>query len=85
MLTLDQALEETRTGDLWLFRGRSRPDRAIQTLTNAPVNCTESDPEGMTSQPETFGRATVPCTSIAVESPRAGHQGDQTDAGAPRT
>ena len=38
MLTLDQALNETRTGDLWLFRGRSRPDRAIQTLTNAPVN-----------------------------------------------
>ncbi|OBG38576.1 guanylate cyclase [Mycobacterium alsense] len=38
MLTLDQALDETRTGDLWLFRGRSRPDRAIQTLTNAPVN-----------------------------------------------
>src|SRR6202008_4548005 len=38
MLTLDQALEETRTGDLWLFRGASRPDRAIQTMTNAPVN-----------------------------------------------
>ncbi len=38
MLTLDQALHETRTGDLWLFRGRSRPDRAIQTLTNSPVN-----------------------------------------------
>src|SRR5260370_7153811 len=38
MLTLNQALNETRTGDLWLFRGRSRPDRAIQTLTNAPVN-----------------------------------------------
>ncbi|BBX72414.1 guanylate cyclase [Mycobacterium shinjukuense] len=37
-LTLDHALNETRTGDLWLFRGRSRPDRAIQTLTNAPVN-----------------------------------------------
>ncbi|BDB44538.1 MULTISPECIES: guanylate cyclase [Mycobacterium] len=37
-LTLDQALAETRTGDLWLFRGGSRPDRAIQTLTNAPVN-----------------------------------------------
>lgn len=37
-LRLDQALNETRTGDLWLFRGRSRPDRAIQTLTNAPVN-----------------------------------------------
>ena len=27
--------EETRTGDLWLFRGGSGPDRAIQTLTNA--------------------------------------------------
>ena len=38
MLTLDQALNETRTGDLWLFRGESGPDRAIQTLTNAPVN-----------------------------------------------
>lgn len=38
MLTLEKALEETRTGDLWLFRGGSGPDRAIQTLTNAPVN-----------------------------------------------
>ncbi len=38
MLTLDQALNETRTGDLWLFRGGSGPDRAIQTLTNSPVN-----------------------------------------------
>ena len=38
MLTLDQAVNETRTGDLWLFRGGSRPDRAIQTLTNSPVN-----------------------------------------------
>src|SRR5271169_5588340 len=38
MLTLDKALEETRTGDLWLFRGGSRPDRAIQTLTNSPIN-----------------------------------------------
>ena len=37
-MTLDRALEETRTGDLWLFRGHSGPDRAIQTLTNAPVN-----------------------------------------------
>ncbi|CAJ1497981.1 guanylate cyclase [[Mycobacterium] burgundiense] len=37
-VTLDQALEATRTGDLWLFRGGSRPDRAIQTLTNSPVN-----------------------------------------------
>ncbi|BBZ42780.1 guanylate cyclase [Mycobacterium parmense] len=38
MPTLEQALEETRTGDLWLFRGGSRPDRAIQALTNSPVN-----------------------------------------------
>ncbi|MCV7103436.1 guanylate cyclase [Mycobacterium palustre] len=37
-LTVDQAVEETRTGDLWLFRGASGPDRAIQTLTNSPVN-----------------------------------------------
>lgn len=37
-VTLAQALEVTRTGDIWLFRGGSRPDRAIQTLTNSPVN-----------------------------------------------
>jgi len=37
-LGLDEAVALTRTGDLWLFRGRSGPDRAIQTLTNAPVN-----------------------------------------------
>lgn len=37
-VSLSQALEETRTGDIWLFRGGSGPDRAIQTLTNAPVN-----------------------------------------------
>ncbi len=37
-MALDQALAETRTGDIWLFRGRSGPDRAIQTLSNAPVN-----------------------------------------------
>lgn len=37
-VTLDQALDQTRTGDIWLFRGGSRPDRAIQTLTNSPVN-----------------------------------------------
>jgi hypothetical protein len=35
---LERALAETRTGDIWLFRGASGPDRAIQTLTNAPVN-----------------------------------------------
>jgi hypothetical protein len=36
--TLDRALAETRTGDIWLFRGRSGSDRTIQTLSNAPVN-----------------------------------------------
>jgi hypothetical protein len=37
-VSLEKALEETRTGDIWLFRGRSRPDRAIQSMTNSPVN-----------------------------------------------
>ena len=37
-LDLDAAADLTRTGDLWLFRGRSGADRAIQSLTNAPVN-----------------------------------------------
>ena len=37
-LSLDAAVELTRTGDLWLFRGHSGADRAIRTLTNAPVN-----------------------------------------------
>ncbi|ALI28446.1 MULTISPECIES: hypothetical protein [Mycolicibacterium] len=37
-VSLTKALEETRTGDIWLFRGGSGPDRAIQTLTNSPVN-----------------------------------------------
>ncbi|CKI27697.1 adenylate and guanylate cyclase catalytic domain-containing protein [Mycolicibacterium smegmatis] len=37
-VSLTKALDETRTGDIWLFRGASGPDRAIRTLTNAPVN-----------------------------------------------
>jgi hypothetical protein len=37
-LPLDEAVEQTRTGDLWLFRGRSAADRAIQMTTNSPVN-----------------------------------------------
>jgi len=37
-ITLDEAVELTRTGDLWLFRGRSIADHAIRTFTNAPVN-----------------------------------------------
>ena len=34
----DEAIEATRTGDLWLFRGGSVADRVIQTASNAPVN-----------------------------------------------
>jgi hypothetical protein len=37
-LDLDEAIDLTRTGDIWLFRGRSAADRAIQSLTNSPVN-----------------------------------------------
>lgn len=35
---LATAVDRTRTGDLWVFRGRTPADRLIQTLTNAPVN-----------------------------------------------
>lgn len=38
MLSLDEAVELSRTGDLWIFRGGSVADRVIQTVTNAPVN-----------------------------------------------
>ncbi|MEU7856428.1 hypothetical protein [Nonomuraea sp. NPDC049141] len=37
-MTLDEAVSLTRTGDVWVFRGRSVPDRAIQTMTNSPIN-----------------------------------------------
>jgi hypothetical protein len=37
-LSLEDAVAEAATGDIWLFRGRSVADRAIQTLTNSPVN-----------------------------------------------
>ncbi len=37
-LSLDAAVDLTRTGDLWLFRGRSTADHAIRAITNAPVN-----------------------------------------------
>ena len=37
-ISLDEAVDVTRTGDLWVFRGRSMPDRAIQLTTNSPVN-----------------------------------------------
>ena len=38
VIPLDRAVDVTRTGDVWLFRGRSAADQAIRTLTNAPVN-----------------------------------------------
>jgi hypothetical protein len=37
-LSFEEAVEGASTGDIWLFRGRSLPDRAIQTVTNSPVN-----------------------------------------------
>ena len=37
-LSLEAAVDLTRTGDLWLFRGRSTADHAIRAITNAPVN-----------------------------------------------
>jgi hypothetical protein len=37
-ITLDEALELARTGDVWLFRGHAVADRAIQVATNSPVN-----------------------------------------------
>jgi hypothetical protein len=37
-VTFDEAMATASTGDVWLFRGRSLGDRAIQTATNSPVN-----------------------------------------------
>jgi len=37
-ISLAEALDLTRTGDLWIFRGRSPADRAIRLSTNSPVN-----------------------------------------------
>ena len=37
-ITFAEALELTRTGDVWLFRGHAVADRAIQLVTNSPVN-----------------------------------------------
>jgi hypothetical protein len=37
-LNLDEAVDLTRTGDVWIFRGRAPADRVIQSLTNSPVN-----------------------------------------------
>ncbi len=38
VVSLDEAAALARTGDVWLFRGRSGADRVIRTFTNAPVN-----------------------------------------------
>jgi hypothetical protein len=37
-VALDEAVDLTRTGDVWLFRGHTAADRAIQMATNSPVN-----------------------------------------------
>jgi hypothetical protein len=37
-IAFDDAVAIAATGDLWLFRGSSLADRAIQTVTNSPVN-----------------------------------------------
>ena len=37
-LALDEAVDLARTGDIWLFRGRTPADLAIQLATNSPVN-----------------------------------------------
>ena len=35
---MSEVLATARTGDVWLFRGRSGADKAIRIFTNAPVN-----------------------------------------------
>jgi hypothetical protein len=37
-ISLHDAVDLTRTGDVWLFRGRTVADRAVQVTTNSPVN-----------------------------------------------
>ena len=37
-ISLDEAVDLARTGDVWLFRGHTLADRAIQVATNSPVN-----------------------------------------------
>jgi hypothetical protein len=37
-ISLDEAVDLARTGDVWLFRGHGMADRAIQVMTNSPVN-----------------------------------------------
>ena len=37
-ISLDEAVDLSRTGAVWLFRGHAMADRAIQLATNSPVN-----------------------------------------------
>ncbi len=37
-VTLAEAADLTRTGDVWVFRGHTAADRAIRIATNSPVN-----------------------------------------------
>jgi len=37
-ISLDEAVDLARTGDVWVFRGHKMADRAIQVATNSPVN-----------------------------------------------
>src|SRR5215469_2243863 len=37
-ITLDEAVDLVRMGDVWLFRGHAVADLAIQVATNSPVN-----------------------------------------------
>ncbi len=37
-VSLDEVVDLARTGDVWLFRGHTMADRAIQVATNSPVN-----------------------------------------------
>jgi hypothetical protein len=37
-MTFEDAAAQARTGDVWLFRGKTPADRAIRAVTNSPVN-----------------------------------------------
>lgn len=38
MISLAQGLSEARTGDLWIFRGRTVVNKVMHAATNSPVN-----------------------------------------------
>ena len=37
-VSFEKAVDSTRTGDLWIFRGGTVADRVIQAASNAPIN-----------------------------------------------